>query len=433
MTRSFLFVAACAVLLSANTAAAGDDHQLMMERLGISALRPGADGYNLKAPNAVNYDEARAGNPVLPDPLRWRDGRPVTTPALWWRKRRPEIVEDFDRDVYGRVPKHVPAVHWQLTGAVERSFGVHKAVSERLIGHVDNSDYPALSVDIQVELTLPAGVTKPVPVIVALVWTGKWANLPIPEGQGPDWREQILAKGWGYAEYVPVSLQADDGAGLRQGIIGLVNKGGPRKPDDWGALRAWAWGVSRIVDYLQTDRRIDAKKIGVTGHSRYGKAALVAMAYDPRIAIGYISSSGAGGAKLLRRDFGERLENLAGAGEYHWMAGNFLRYAGPKTVNDLPVDAHELIALCAPRPLFVSAGADGDNWVDQRGMFLAEVAAGPVYRLLGKKGLGTDEFPPLGTAVVAGELGFRQHCFGHTPQPNWASFLAFAQRKLPVP
>jgi hypothetical protein len=427
MTKRLLVFVLAALLLPVSAAAA-DDHLLMLEQLGINALRPGADGYNPKAPNAVNYDEARAGNPVLPEPLRLDNGAAVTTQAQWWQQRRPEIVAAFDSEVYGRVPPKLPAVQWQLTGAEEQSFGAHKAVSTRLIGRVDNSSFPAVKVEIALTVTLPKGASKPVPVIIALGWTGKGANQPVPEGQGPDWREQILAKGWGYAEYVPVSVQADDGAGLRAGIIGLANKGSPRQPDDWGALRAWAWGVSRVIDYLHTDRRVDAKRIGVFGHSRYGKAALVAMAYEPRLAIGYISSSGAGGAKLLRRDFGERLENLAGNGEYHWMAGNFLKYAGPKTVADLPVDAHELIALCAPRPLFIGAGADGDNWVDQRSMFLAEVAAGPVYRLLGKKDLGTAVYPPPETAMVSGELGFRRHSFGHTPQPNWASFLAFAQK-----
>ena len=136
-----------------------------------------------------------------------------------------------------------------------------------------------------------------------------------------------------------------------------VNKGQPRKLDDWGALRAWAWGASRALDYFETDKAVDAKRVGIEGLSRYGKAALVTMAYDPRFAIGFIGSSGAGGAKLHRRNFGEQVENVAGQGEYHWMAGNYLKYAGPLTPNDLPVDAHELVALCAPRPVFISAGS----------------------------------------------------------------------------
>ena len=404
----------------------------MMDQLHIASLRPGVNGRDANAANPVNYDEAKVKPYTLPDPLRLENGRDVKAVAEWWKRRRPQIVEAFDREVYGRVPADVPAVRWELKGAERRKLGSYDAVTEHVAGRADNSAYPSVSVEIAMDVTLPAKAAKPVPVMIALVWTGQWANPPIPPGQGPDWREQLLAAGWGYAELVPVTIQPDDGAGLYQGIIGLTNRGKPRKIDDWGALRAWGWGVSRAIDYLQTDRRIDPRRIGVEGHSRYGKAALVAMAYDPRLAIGYISSSGAGGAKLLRRNYGETLENLAGTGEYHWMAGNFLNYAGPKTVDDLPVDAHELIALCAPRPVFVGVGTReaGDGWVDPRGMFLAEVAAGPVYRLLGKNDLGATSFPPLGAALVSGELGFRQHEFGHTPQPNWATFLTFAKQHL---
>jgi hypothetical protein len=242
----------------------------------------------------------------------------------------------------------------------------------------------------------------------------------------------VLAKGWGYASYVPVSVQPDNGAGLTKGIIGLVNKGQPRRPDDWGALRAWAWGASRALDYFETDRAVDAKQVGITGHSRYGKAAAVAMAYDPRFCIGYISSSGAGGLNLYRRNFGERLENVAASGEYHWMAGNFVRYAGPLKAADLPVDSHELLALIAPRPVFVGAGTvqQGDGWVDAKGMFLATAAASPVYTLLGTTGLGATEFPPTETALIDGDLAYRQHAGGHTPGPNWPTFITFASRYL---
>ena len=145
-----------------------------------------------------------------------------------------------------------------------------------------------------------------------------------------------------------------------------MNKGQPRKLDDWGALRAWAWGASRALDYFETDKSVDAKQVGIEGHSRYGKATLVAMAYDPRFAIAFVSSSGEGGAKLHRRNWGELVENVAGTNEYHWMAGNFLKYAGPLNWNDLPVDSHELVALCAPRPVFISAGATNGRWMGGR-------------------------------------------------------------------
>jgi len=210
-----------------------------------------------------------------------------------------------------------------------------------------------------------------------------------------------------------------------------VNKGQPRSLADWGALRAWTWGASRALDYFETDKSVDAKQVGLEGHSRFGKTALVAMAYDPRFAVAFISSSGTGGAKLYRHVFGEQLENLAASGEYHWMAGNFLKYAGPLTPGDLPVDAHELIDLCAPRPVFISGGAlKGDGWADSTGMFLAAAAAGPVYRLLGKKDLGTTTQPPIETPLIASEVAFRQHSGGHTPGPNWPVFLDFASRYL---
>ena len=424
---------------------AQQDHKLMMEALKIDRLRPGADGMNRNAPNAANYDESKVRSFTLPDPLVCKDGSKVVTPAMWWEKRRAEIVEDFDREVYGRVPKEIPKVTWELVETKEEKIGEIPAVTKRLVGHADNSAYPAIAVDIPLTLTTPAQAKGPVPVMMEFGFVfgprpggpaGKVAPKAAPPGffgGGPDWRQLVLAKGWGFAIIPPNSIQADNGSGLTKGIIGLCNKGRPRKPDDWGALRAWAWGASRALDYLETDPAVDAKHVGIEGLSRYGKAALVAMAYEPRFAVGFIGSSGEGGAKLHRRNFGELVENLTGSGEYHWMAGNFLKYGGPLTPDDLPVDAHELIALCAPRPVFISYGASSGpgaegQWVDQRGSFQAAVAAGPVYRLLGKKDLGTAEFPEVETAVVDGEIAYRQHKGGHTTGPNWPTFLSWADR-----
>jgi hypothetical protein len=426
---------------------AQQDHKLMMDALGIQSLRRGADGRNRDTPNAANYDESKVKPFTLPDPLVCHDGSRVTTPGLWWSKRRPEIVEDFDREVYGRVPKDVPKVTWEVIESREEKVGDIPAVTRRLAGHVDNTACPAITVDIQLTLTTPLEAKGPVPLMMEFGFGGfgprpggLQAKGGAPKaapfgGGGLMWRQLVLAKGWGYAIIVPASIQADNGAGLTKGIIGLCNKGQPRKPEDWGALRAWAWGASRALDYFDTDKAVDARQVGIEGLSRYGKAALVAMAYDPRFAIGFIGSSGEGGAKLHRRNFGELVENLTGSGEYHWMAGNFLKYGGPLTPDDLPVDAHELIALCAPRPTFISYGASSGpgaegQWVDQRGSFMAAVAAGPVYRLLGKKDLGTAEFPAVETALTDGELAFRQHSGGHTTGPNWPTFLAFAGRYI---
>ncbi|MFZ1141257.1 MAG: acetylxylan esterase [Candidatus Sulfotelmatobacter sp.] len=417
------------------------DHQRMMDLLHITSLRRGADG-DPKSPYAANYDESKANpHPTLRDPLRLKNGNRVTSAKIWWEERRPEIVEDFDREVYGRVPKNTPKVNWEVISTKREMNGEVQVITRKLAGHVDNSAYPPVTVDIDLTLTTPANADGPVPVIMEFSWSPEvLAALAkrFPEtnarGYGPSWQQQVLAKGWGYAIYIPTSVQADNGEGLTQGVIGLVNKGQPRQLDDWGALRTWAWGASRALDYFETDKSVDAKRVGVAGHSRYGKAALVAMAYDQRFAIAYISSSGEAGAKLFRHDFGEQIGNVAGTGEYHWMAGNFLKYAGPLTEKDLPVDAHELIALCAPRPVFVGAGAtSGDGWVDAKGMFLAEVGAGPVYKLLGKKDLGTSEFPKIETALIEGDIAFRQHSAGHTPAPNWPAFLTFAERYLKEP
>lgn len=413
---------------------AEQDHQRMMELLQIKSLRPGANPNDPKAPNAVNYDEAKANPyPSLPDPLLLKNGKRVNSARVWWSQRRPEIVADFDREVYGRVPKNVPKVHWEIASTTNEKNGAIPIIVKKLVGHADNSSYPAISVDIQLTLTTPANASGPVPVMMEFGFVFPPGFRPPPgftPPPGPTWQEQLLAKGWGYAILIPNSFQADNGAGLTSGIIGLSNKGQPRRPDDWGTLRAWAWGASRALDYFETDKSVDAKHIGIEGLSRYGKAALVTMAYDQRFAIGFIGSSGEGGAKLHRRNFGELVENVAGTGEYHWMAGNFLKYAGPLTPNDLPVDAHELIALCAPRPVFISAGSPKveGQWIDQRGMFMAAAAAGPVYRLLGKKDLGTGEFPPIETALVDGDLAWRQHSGGHTTGPNWPAFVQFASR-----
>jgi hypothetical protein len=411
-----------------------------MDLLRITSLRPGADGRNPQAPNAANYDESKANPyPNLPDPLILKNGKRVTKAKIWWQQRRPEIVEDFDREIYGRVPRVTPKVRWEITSTTRDMNGEVPVITRKLLGHVDNRSYPLITVDIQLTLTTPARATGPVPVIMEFGFVFPPGFRPpappagVPAPTGPTWQQQVLAKGWGYAVIIPNSIQADNGAGLTQGIIGLCNKGQPRRLDDWGSLRAWAWGASRALDYFETDKTVDAKQVGIEGLSRYGKAALVTMAYDQRFAIGFIGSSGEGGAKLHRRNFGELVENVAGTGEYHWMAGNFLKYAGPLTWNDLPVDAHELIALCAPRPTFISYGAgEGPGaegkWVDQKGSFMAAVAAGPVFRLLGKKDLGATEFPPIETALIDGELAFRQHSGGHTTGPNWPTFLTFAGR-----
>jgi hypothetical protein len=437
---------------------AAEDHQNMMYQLGIKALRPGPSG-NDSAPNHANYDEAAANPyPNLPGVLTTKNGKKVVSPAMWWNQRRPEIVEDFEREVLGRIPANAPKVIWEVTKTAEAKLGDRFVIGKQLIGQVDNEVYPEIKVDIQMTLVVPANAKGPVPVMImfggrtipeiafpAPSFPGRAGAgpSPLPANADPPAIEQLIGDGWGFASLNPTGIQADNGAGLTKGIIGLVNKGQPRKPDDWGALRAWGWGASRALDYLETDGAVNAKQVGIEGVSRYGKAALVTMAFDTRFAVVLIGSSGEGGAKLHRRNWGEAVENLTGAGEYHWMAGNFLKYGaseatfGSRTPGDLPVDAHELIALCAPRPTFVSYGVPekGDaRWLDHQGSFMAAVAAEPVFRLLGARDLGvradyrTAKMPPVNTGLLDGQLAWRQHDGGHTDAPNWKYFIPWADK-----
>jgi hypothetical protein len=476
---------------------AEQDHQNMMDQLGIKSLRPGPKS-DPNVPGHANYDPAIATPyPDLPELLTLKNGKKVTTPEVWWNQRRPEIVEDMEREIYGRLPKKIPAVKWTAV-ITEREFvGRTPVIARQLVGHVDNSEYPLIDVNISMTLVTPASATGPVPVLMMF---GR-ASLPAPNQPNPSELEvinaalrkmlsdsdpavkaifdkylaynpivpaagsspfgmmmpqantnadppstqQLLADGWGYATIDPSSIQADNGAGLTRGIIGLVNKGQPRKPDDWGSLRAWAWGAARGLDYLETDPAVDAKHVGIEGVSRYGKAALVTQAFEPRFALVLVGSSGKGGATLNRRFFGEAVESLTATGEYHWMAGNYMKYGaseskfGESNASFMPVDSHSLIAMCAPRLTFVSYGIPekGDaNWLDQQGSYMATVAAGAVFKLLGVKDIGvsndykTEKMPPFNTSMLDGQLAWRQHDGGHTDAPNMKYFIQWADKNI---
>jgi (4-O-methyl)-D-glucuronate---lignin esterase len=464
------------------------DHQNMMDQLGIKALRPGPSG-DEKSSDHANYDESKANPyPNLPDPLTLNNGLKVTTPEVWWEKRRPEIIAMYEKYVYGHIPGDVPKVKWSVTAVDHERIGFHPVIAKDLIGEADNSSYPAVSVKIHMTLVTPANATGPVPVLIMFGPAGfpapnepsgddlerinsdlksllikqdpsikmvladhpAWQPVKSTPFQSPQMNAdgdppntwQLIAAGWGFALLDPASVQADDGAGITRGIIGLVNKGQPRKPEDWGALRAWSWGAGRALDYLAADPSVDAKHIGIEGVSRYGKAALVTMAFDQRFAMVLVGSSGKGGATLLRRNYGEAVESLTG-GEYYWMVGNFMKYGasqasfGSRTPDDIPVDSNELIALCAPRPTFISYGIPekGDaRWLDHKGSFMATVDASRVFILLGAKGLGvgsdyhTAKMPPVNQGLLTGKLAWRQHDGGHTDAPNMKYFIQWSDR-----
>jgi hypothetical protein len=461
------------------------DRQNMMDQLGIKQLRPGRSP-DPASPNAANMDESKANpHPDWPALMTLKNGQAVTTTA-GWQQRRAEIIEDFDREVLGRVPANAPRISWRVVWSDQQVLGRTAVTVKKLIGHADNSAAPGIDVNIEMTLVTPNGAPGPVPVLMmfgrsdspapsspnaeeldrlnaalknAMVkqdpsltsvlaahpaWTPfprppQFVPPPLNSNGDPANEYQLVAAGWGFAKIDPASIQADNGAGLTRGVIGLSNKGQPRKPEDWGALRAWAWGASRGLDYLSTLPEVDAKHVGIEGVSRYGKAALVTMAYDTRFAMVLVGSSGEGGAKAHRRDYGEAVENLATTSGYHWMAGNFLRYSADKNAGDIPVDSHQLIALCAPRLTFISYGipAEGDaHWLDQQGSYMATVAAQPAWRLQGARGLGvpddykTAKMPAVNLGLLDGELAWRQHDGGHTDAPNMKWFIAWADRHM---
>ena len=331
-----------------------------------------------------------------------------------------------------------------MTKTVEGESGGIATVTKTLVGTADDRAFPQIKVAIQASFTVPKNAKGPVPIIV------QFGGLGGPGGRGGQisWTRRALDKGSrGFGTINPNSVQGDNNR-LREGIIGLTNKGEPRHPRGSGALRAWAWGVSRLIDYFEAnpDSHVDPTKVCLTGVSPTARRLSSRPPSNPRIAAGFIASSGAGGSKLHRHIFGELLENMAGRGEYHWMAGNYLKYGadeasfGKKTAGDLPVDQHELIALCAPRLCLISSGVPpGDpNWIDARGSFMAAVLAGPAYRLLGKKDLGTsgdyltEKMPPV-NALIGGELAWRQHDGGHANVPNFPTFFEWAGHSISSP
>jgi hypothetical protein len=265
-------------------------------------------------------------------------------------------------------------------------------------------------------------------VILLVNFGGGAAATPNPSGAlplgDPPVASAIIAKGWGYATVGYQDIQPDRANAWTEGVIGIAlgsNRDKPA-PDEWGTISAWSWGVSRIVDYLEADSSVDAKRIALFGHSRLGKTALWASALDTRIAAVYSSCAGEMGSALARRDWGETVDDMAQ--NFPWQfAGNFQQWVG--RWSEMPVDAHVLIALSAPRPVFITGGTT-DQWSDPVGEFLAEVAAAPVYQLLGRKGLGVTTLPPLDSPLTSGDLGWHYHTGGHAATPaDWSAFLQF--------
>jgi hypothetical protein len=370
-----------------------------------------------------NYSEEKVPTYTLPDPLVLANGKRVTSALMWRKQRRPEILAFYQAEIYGRIPPNAPKVTWQVSEA-EKDARKGTALRRRVIGKLgDKPDGPRMNLTIYT----PIKADQPVPLLLNITF-----GFPVGKGPRPgafDLIGEILGRGWGYATLGYTDIQPDRADRWTAGVIGLTLKPGQArpKPDEWGTISAWAWGISRTIDYLETDRLVNAKQIAITGASRLGKTVLWAGAQDERVAAVCAIVPGEMGASLIRRDWGETLDDMAQ--NFPWQfAGNFQKWVGKWNV--LPVDQHMLIALCAPRPVYVNGGLT-DQWSDPKGEFLAMVAAGPVYQLLGAKDLGVTEVPPLDKPVTSGSLAFHYHSGGHTAVPaDWKAFLAFADRRF---
>jgi hypothetical protein len=369
-----------------------------------------------------NYSEDKVPPYTLPDPLVLADGQKVTSAEVWAKKRRPEILKFYQTEIYGGIPDRAPKVMWEVSETDPKARD-GAAVMRRVVGRMgEKPDGPKMTLTVYT----PAKADKPVPVLLSISFGVRMGMGP-PRPGAFDPIAEVLGRGWAYAIVGYGDIQPDRADRWTEGVIGLTLKEGQMRPtpDQWGTISAWAWGVSRCIDYLETDKGIDPRRVAITGASRLGKTVLWAGAQDERVAAVFAVVPGEMGASLIRRDWGETLDDMAQ--NFPWQfAGNFQKWVGKW--NDLPVDQHMLIALCAPRPVYVNGGLT-DQWSDPKGEFLALVAAGPVYRLLGAKDLGVTEIPELDKPVTTGSLAFHYHSSGHTAVPaDWKAFLDLAER-----
>ena len=287
---------------------AAADYADMLAKVGVGKPREGRQPNSQDVSKHPNYDELIANPyPFYPDPLVTESGKKVKNAKMWFKVRRPEIVKLFEDHVYGRIPDNVPNVEWKVINEEKKEFAGKPVVVRYLKGVVDNSSYPSIKVEIEANVIYPDNGKQNMPVIIEFGFGGDPTRT---FGGGVSWKQMVIERGWAAATITPYSIQADAGSGLTNGIIGLCNKGEHRQPTDWGSLRAWGWGLSRLIDYLETDKTFDATKCAIEGVSRYGKASLVAMAFEERIAAGFIASSGKGGAAGWRRDCGESIGNI---------------------------------------------------------------------------------------------------------------------------
>ena len=395
----------------------------------------------------VNYDEAKVGTYTLPDPLTMANGKPVRDAKTWTQKRRPEIVRLFEENQYGRSPARPAGMSFDLFDKGTPAFDGKALRRQVTIYFSSNKTGPKMDLLVY----LPANATKPVPLLLNLsftansnavndpgikpgeIWNREKQRVPAPkDGRFGSLKVlPFLEAGFGVATFYYGDVDPDFLGGVPHGVRAMYLKPGQTEPapNEWGAIGAWAWGASRALDYLETDKGVDAKRVAITGISRLGKTVMWAGAHDTRFAMVIASCSGEGGAAISRRNYGETIKHLTEATRYPYQfAANYGKYGD--RVNEFPVDANLLVALIAPRPVLLQTG-DTDFWSDPKGEFLAAVAAEPVFKLFGKEALRTTQMPAAGQTIFH-TLGYVMHAGGHGTIPSdWDLFLKFMQMHLP--
>jgi hypothetical protein len=423
-----------------------------MAAITLAALTLGsaALAQSSQAKTEFNYEESKVPAYSLPPLLKLENGQPVTDAKTWHKKRRPEILSLFETHVYGRTPRLPRSLKHEVTSVDRNALGGLATRKEITVQLTSKKDGPAMHILIY----LPNAATKPAPAFLGLNFTGnhaihsdpgitlssRWMR-PSPGGNVVNNRateqargsssnrwpvETILARGYALATIYYGDLEPDSAEGWKQGLRGALQGEKEFQADDWGAIGVWAWGLSRALDYFEKDQEIDAKRVAVIGHSRLGKTSLWAGARDERFAIVISNESGCGGAALSRRRFGETVQRI-NTSFPHWFCGNFKKYNGQE--DQLPVDQHQLIALMAPRPVYV-ASAEEDRWADPRGEFLSAKFASPVYELFGKRGIDAPDMPPNHQSVgdtVAYHIRAGKH---DVTDYDWQQYLNFADRHL---